>query len=52
MDEARRQYFKDTLFTPLNKDIPWNKQEDLRNDLTAVLDEFDQEASLEDIHAI
>ena len=52
MNEARRQYFKDTFFTPLNKDIPWEEQEELRNALTAALDEFDQEASLEDIHAI
>ena len=52
MDEARRQYFKDSFFSTLNKDIPWNEQEELRNELTAVLDEFDQEASLEDIHAI
>ena len=41
MNEARRQYFKDTFFTPLNKDIPWEEQEELRNALTAALDEFD-----------
>ena len=52
MNEARRQYFKGIFFSPLNKDIPWTEQKELRNDLTAVLDEFDQEASLEDIHAI
>lgn len=52
MNETRRQYFKDTFFTPLNKDISLKEQEELRNALTAALDEFDQEASLEDIHAI
>ena len=52
MDEARRQYFKDTLFTHPKEKIPWNKQEEMCNDLTAVLDELDQEASLEDLHAI
>lgn len=52
MDETRRQYFKDILFTPPNEDVAWNDKEQLRGDFTAVLDELDQEASLEDIHAI
>lgn len=52
MDQARRQYFKDIFFTQPKEKIPWDKQEKFCTDLTAVLDEFDQEASLEDIHAI
>jgi|GEM_PF-6547531 len=52
MDDARRQYFKETFFALLKEDTPWTEQKELRTDLTAVLDEFDQEASLEDIHAI
>lgn len=52
MVEARRQYFKKIFFTPPDESIAWNEKKRMRGEFTAVLDELDQEASLEDLHDI